>query len=402
MTASLLNFLQKKQNYKKANYSSYIPYTYQAEWSERNYHQFCLEGYISNVICYRAINMVAKAAASAEWYLYQNKNGKNLRLNNHPALALLTRPSHATSCNDFFEQIYSYLLISGNAYIALTIIDNRPYELNILRPDRVEIVPGQYGYPVGYKYKIGDYEKFYPYEVDNSNVLHLKQFNPINDWYGLSPVEAAAYAIDQHNQAAKWNQSLLQNGARPSGALIIKNDSNYPGFLTDDQFERIKREIEESYTGSRNSGRPLLLEGGVEWKEMGLSNRDMDFMEAKHTSAREIALAFGVPPQLLGIPGDNTYSNMQEARLALWEQTILPLLDYVQNELNHWLAAKYQENISFVYNKDNITALAPRRQRQWERINNADFLTINEKRELLGFPPLKEGSILSQKEKNNE
>ena len=88
--------------------------------------------------------------------------------------------------------------------------------------------------------------------------------------------------------------------------------------MADAQFERLKKELSDQYQGTANAGRPLLLEGGLDWKPMSLSPKDMDFMEAKHSAAREIALAFGVPPMLLAIPGDNTYSNYQEANRVFW------------------------------------------------------------------------------------
>ena len=99
------------------------------------------------------------------------------------------------------------------------------------------------------------------------------------------------------------------NSARPSGALVYTSG----GALTPDQFERLKRELADNFSGARNAGRPLLLEGGLDWRAMSLSPRDLDFLESKHAAAREIALALGVPPMLLAIPGDNTYSNYQEA-----------------------------------------------------------------------------------------
>src|SRR5262249_6059682 len=142
-------------------------------------------------------------------------------------------------------------------------------------------------------------------------ILHLTCFHPLDDHYGLSSLEAAAVAVDTHNAAASWNKALLDNAARPSGALVYAGPDG--AVLSDNQFQRLKRELEDTYQGAVNAGRPLLLEGGLDWKAMSLSPKDMDFMEAKHAAAREIALAFGVPPMLLGIPGDNTYSNYQEA-----------------------------------------------------------------------------------------
>ena len=133
---------------------------------------------------------------------------------------------------------------------------------------------------------------------------------PANDHYGLSPIEAAATAIDIHNTASRWNKALLDNSARPSGALVY---TSRDGNLTPEQYDRLKAELEQGFQGAAHAGRPLLLEGGLDWKSMSLSPKDMDFIEAKHVAAREIALALGVPPMLLGIPGDNTYSNYQEA-----------------------------------------------------------------------------------------
>ena len=111
----------------------------------------------------------------------------------------------------------------------------------------------------------------------------------------------------------------------------------------------------------------------------------MDFINIKYNSAREIALAFGVPPQLLGIPGDNTYNNFSEARLFLWEQTILPMVDCVLSNLNNWLYGMYEENIEITYDKNSIVQLAPRRAEFFNTINNATFLTDEEKKKILNF-----------------
>ncbi|WP_458694298.1 phage portal protein [Wolbachia endosymbiont (group A) of Andrena hattorfiana] len=161
----------------------------------------------------------------------------------------------------------------------------------------------------------------------------------MNDWYGLSPIEAAAYSIDQYNQAGAWNQAMLQNGARPSGAIVVKSAKDGSGgSLSQEQYQRLKEQINDHYSGSVNAGRPILLEGGLEWKEMSLSPRDMDFIESKHSSARDIALAFGVPPQLLGIPGDNTYSKLVEARL-------IPLgTDGFTNARKYYLSPEFLAN----------------------------------------------------------
>lgn len=361
----------------------------QPVWTPREYTKFAEEAYSRNVIAHRAIAMIAKSAASVPWLLYRQEKNTKMEVSGHPLLSLLQKPNPCCAGAEFFESIISYRMISGNAYIRMIAAEDEiPRELHVLRPDRVMVIAGRNGMPAGYRYTVGEHYEDYPVNRLNgkSNVLHLKYFHPLNDWYGLSPIEAAAYSIDQHNQAAAWNQSMLQNGARPSGALVVKTAGDGTGgSLTEEQYMRIKAQIDEGYSGAVNAGRPLLLEGGLEWKEMSLSPKDMDFIEAKNSSARDIALAFGVPPQLLGIPGDNTYSNLQEARISLWEETILPLLDYLVDVLNNWLVPMFGNNLMLNYDADAISALSGKREMLWERLEKANFLTENEKREMAGF-----------------
>lgn len=357
-------------------------------WTSRDYHKFADEGYIRNVIAHRAVNLVAEGAASVPWVLFEKSTGSRQRVGAHPVLKLLMRPNPLQGGAEFFQSIYANRMIAGNAYIQMAgPKEGAPLELHALRPDRVAVIAGKNGLPGGYRYTVGDHYADFAVNpaTGQSPILHLKAFHPLNDWYGLSPIEAAAYSIDQHNQAGAWNQALLQNGARPSGALVVSMQDHTGGVLSEDQYTRIRQQIDEQYSGPANAGRPLLLEGGLEWRDMSMSPRDMDFINAKHSAARDIALAFGVPPQMLGIPGDNTYSNMAEARLALWEQTILPLVDSVCDALNNWLSPFYGKHVELAYDTDGVSALASRQEKVWERVNNATFLSDEEKRELVGL-----------------
>ena len=383
------NLFVKKEKKSYSNFSTkaYYKGTSKPVWTDRSYLQLAEEAYIKNVIANRCISMIAKGASCINFQIIDKKT--NEILDNHELTKLLNRPNPLTSKIDFFETIFSHKLIAGNVFIQ-GIFSNKnyknPIELYILRPDRVSVLTSDNIIPCGYKYKVDSYERIFSISpIDGkSEILHIKNFHPTNDWYGLSQIESGAYAIDQHNEASRWNQSMLQNGAKPCGALIVKNENN-DGFLTEEQFDRLKNQFNEEFSGSQNAGKPLLLEGGLEWKEMSLTPKDMDFINIKYNSAREIALAFGVPPQLLGIPGDNTYNNFSEARLFLWEQTILPMVDCVLSNLNNWLYGMYEENIEITYDKNSIVQLAPRRAEFFNTINNATFLTNEEKKKILNF-----------------
>ena len=194
-------------------------------------------------------------------------------------------------------------------------------------------IPDRYEYVVN-----GKVQNIFPIDPDtgNSEVKHIKLWNPLDDYYGLSPLQAAAEEVDQHNLSSQHNINLLNNGARPSGAVIFKpkDDQGFTVNLSESQRQQLLTDLNNRFSGSQNAGRPMLLEGDFDWKEMGLSPKDMDFINLKHMSATDIALCFGVPNQLVGVPDSQTYSNVAEARLALYEETIIPHLKLIQSDLN--------------------------------------------------------------------
>ena len=246
----------------------------QPVWSPRNYESFAREAYGKNVVAYQSINRIADAIASVRMSVYRGEQ----ELTEHPLLTLLRRPNPMQSYGDYMRAKVSFIMLAGNGYEERFLVGSEVKELYQLRPDRMSILPSASGVPAAYIYKVG--QNTTRWEVDprtlNSDVRHLKLFNPLNDWYGMSPVEAGAYALDQNNESMAWMQALLQNSARPSGALTVKDS----GTLSDENFNRLKAQIEEQYSGSSNAGRPMLLEGGLEWQQMGLSPTDMGIIES--------------------------------------------------------------------------------------------------------------------------
>lgn len=178
---------------------------------------------------------------------------------------------------------------------------------------------------------------------------------------------------------------LIDNSARPSGALVYQPKEG--GNLSPQQHERLKRELAEGYSGAEGAGRPLLLEGGLDWKPMSLTPRDLDFAEAKNGAARDIALALGVPPLLIGLPGDNTHANYQEANRAFYRLTVLPMVSRTLGALVQGLADP-DEAVRIDPDLDAVSALSPERSELWARVSAAPFLTDAEKREALGYAPV--------------
>jgi len=344
----------------------------------RSYDQLAREGYCENVIVYRAVTLIARNLASVPWRLQEG----NKRLDRHPLLTLMQQPNASQTGVSFLEALTSHLLLAGNAYVELSTTDKNLLQCYLLRPDRVQVVP-QEGEP-HYLYGVGDNRRVIQRSPSSllSPLLHLKMFHPLNDWYGMSAIEAAASSIDQHNEVGHHNLSLMQNGGRPSGALILKGEH---GTLSEEDYQTLREEIRTVFQGSQNAGRIIFLEGDMKWQEMGVSPKDLDFVSGKYLSAREIAQAFGVPAMLVGVPGDATFANYREARLHLWEDTILPLLDKILSEMNQWLCPLYGETLQFSYDLENIPALVVRRESLWARMEGCSFLTNDEKRAALGY-----------------
>lgn len=352
-----------------------------AAWTRRDYATLAREGFMRNPTVHRCVRLIAEAAASVPWLLYEQQS----EVSEHPLLELLARPNPRCSGASFMEVLYGHLLMSGNAYVEL-VEAGETRELHLLRPDHVAVVTDASGWPVALEQRQGEKKRRIPLGSEREgSALHLRLFHPLDDLYGFPPLQAALMALDIQNAAGRWNKALLDNSARPSGALVYAPKDG--GNLTEEQYERLKSELEEGYTGAARAGRPMLLEGGLDWKAMGLTPKDMDFVEAKNGASREIALAFGVPPMILGIPGDNTYANYQEANRAFYRMTVLPLVARTAAELSAFLVPRFGSSLRLSFDADQIDGLALEREALWSRIGAADFLTDDEKREAVGYGP---------------
>ncbi len=355
-------------------------------WSPRDTLSLTRSGFLANPVGFRAVKMLAEAAAALPLVL-QNAD---TRFETHPVLSLLARPNPAQGQAELFEALYGQILLSGDGYLEAVSDPADPAgalrELHVLRSDRMRVVPGDDGWPMAYDYVVGARKHRFAVTLGQSPICHIRQFHPTDDHYGLSPMQAAATAIDVHTAASRWSKSLLDNAARPSGAIVYKG-ADGQGAMSADQFDRLLSEMEAHHQGARNAGRPMLLEGGLDWKPMGFSPSDMEFQKTKEAAAREIALAFGVPPMLLGLPGDMTYANYQEASRAFYRLTVLPLVGRVAAAVGHWLSEWLGEALTLKPDLDQVPALASEREAQWARVSRAAFLSNAEKRRMLGLPP---------------
>lgn len=345
------------------------------------------EAYNKLVVAFRCVNVIANAAASVKFNLFSGDK----EIEEHAVLDLLKRPNPMQGGFQFLSECVSYFAIHGNCFIeGLSAGPQRPpVELRCHRTSRFSIRPGANFIPSAYVMRFGGgKEVTFPVDImGRSAILHLKTFNPLDDYWGQSPINPAALDVDTLNSASMWNLSLLQNSARPCGIFFYTGEGN----LKDEQRRQLRKDIDDMWKGAVNAGKPLLLGGKMDFKEAGFNPKDMDFLNSKKVSKTDIALAFGVPGQLVGISESQTFANYEQAVLSFYLETVLPITKIFCTELNHWLLPSYGENLELRPDEDSIMALEPMRKVQWDKALSATWLTPNEKRSLTGYAPYEGG-----------
>lgn len=375
------------------------------------------QSYERGATVYGCVSTIAQACATVPWVLYERgrtKGSKMRRLatkaafdqafiksldfqtyprlrkalelteiEQHPLLTLLERPNESQSQSDYVEQLLSYLLIAGNGYEQFLAPETgpnkgRPLEMWNHRPDRIEILVSKTegaDLIAGYQYKVGANKEPFP----AASIIHHKFFNPTDDFYGMSPLQAAIRAWQTENLGADWNFALLNNAARPSGMLVV------PTTLSEDVYERLKTEITSSYAGAKNAGSPMLGEGGIKWEQMSLSPMELDFLAGMRDAAIRICRVYHLAPEIIGVPDAKTYNSLAEARKAMWQEACLPLLDRLRNRYNQRLVPAFGDRIFLDYDRDEIDAIQEDQGKVWDKLNRTKFLSTNEKRLAAGY-----------------
>lgn len=356
--------------------------------------KYAIEGYIKNIIVYRAITLISDQIKRMKYRLYStNSKGEIIsEIFNHPLLTLLQAPYPNMNKTAFINRIMTQKLIYGNYYIEKVYKDRTglynntiPLALRALRPDWITITEGNNGLNAAYGYNPdrGEHIRFQVTVIGKSNILHGMLINPDDDHHGLSPLVPASYSIDTHNAAGKWSYNFLKNGARPSGVLEVPAGIE----LHDTTFERLKKEIQDKFTGPAKAGKPLVLEGGMTWRQISTNSKDAEFIEMKKQATHEIALAFGIPIEMLNTE-QTKYDNLNAAYDQLYHDQVLPLAEEFIDDLNLELVPLYGSNLLLEGDFSHTKVMQTAKLRLMEKINSINYITNNEKRNMTSFEPL--------------
>ncbi len=366
------------------------------------YERLSIEGHKNSATVRAVISRVARRTAELPLKLqrHNKSTGKWADLDDteddeHPLMQLMQRPNPRQTKTDFFESVFAARFLAGESFI----LPNGPSpampptELWWARPDKMRCIPNTDGTVQAWKYKVGRGEHTFDMKMKEGwicPVMQWKTFNPLDEWRGLSVLGSGKMQISQLNEGARWNANTLKNGMRPTGAFIYAPKDQMGRSLTSDQRKQLKQDIDDHISGGQNAGKPLILDGGLTWQEMSISPKDLEWLEGLRDAARVICFLMGYPPIMLGIPGDATYKNYNEARMSFYQDTAIPLMDSLLAELNVWLTPMYGDDLRLMIDQDQVEALSELRALIWDRAEKCSFLTPNEKRAMVGMDELED------------
>ena len=350
-------------------------------WPERGDEAARARVYQQSPWVYIAINRIAEAAALVPLQVMRLEGERRLAVERHPLERLLDAPNPQLSRFALLEQTVGMLELTGNAYWLLAGAGATPDEIWPLRPDRVRVVPDSAGLLRGYVYEI-DGQRL---PLEAAEVIHFRRWHPANDYYGLSALEAGRLAIRSDRAMAEWNHSAFgQDSGVPAGIVSIRD------FVTDADFERIKREWRQSHGGPQRRT-AFLRGGGISWQNIGLSHNELDFLKGREAHRNEILNLFGIP---VGLVSENaTEANARVAERLFIERTLWPRLVRIASVITRGLLPFWPGEHVAQFEDIRPTDT---RARLEEIRTAAPLLSINELRErYYQLPPVPWGALPS-------
>lgn len=356
--------------------------------------------YRTNPIVRRATKLCAESVAAVEPVV--QVNGKET----HPAAEaireLMRKPNPRQTRFDFTLELAAYLKLSGNGWVeANPGVFDHYLETYVLRPERMRIKPGPTGAPMEFIYDPGTGKRAKYWDErgvsDDSAkpglILHIKDFAPDHDWFGAGALEAADGSIAVYESAQTLARNMFDSGLIMSG--ILSYDPQVPAgaakpSLTADQRNKLQEILDKFKLGKSRAGGAMIADAALKWVPMTSNLVDLQAEEIRNQAARGIANAAGVPPMLLGIPGDNTYANFQEASRAFTRSTVLPDCQRLFGGLARWYGQlmDVKDEVTIEVQEEKLWALSDEIASLWARVDNAQGLSIDERREAKGWEKL--------------
>ena len=354
-----------------------------ASYPDANYENFASEGYGKNEIVHACIRELATSAATPRYYVSApSTDGGTVEVDRGLLYDLTTKPNPYSDWYSFIERLVTFLMVAGNAYaIKERARNDQVSAIYLLRPDRVTIVPGDYG-AQGYIYTVGSTE----YSVDVRDMCHLALPHPSGDLYGLSPLKVLSRMVNLDLNMTDFAKIYFQNAGVPSGLLKIKRR-----LTSQEEASTIRSRWRSQFGGVNNFHRIAILDDDAEYQPMSNSPKDMELAGLHNLTESRICAVFGVPPILVGANVGlqrSTFSNYREARLAFHSETLEPMVARILRYFNRNLFDEYTGNETLAVDWAAMRGVLDDQAATTARLTAlfaGGIITLNEARGELGF-----------------
>ena len=393
-------------------------------WNPENDTTYINEGYRKNATVYSLVNIIAKAASSIPFQVYEKVNDndyKRYKAMNSGTLdssvmhkadylkkkalvelydtdlhKLLERPNPAQSYASWITEIIAFGKLTGNRYIYGIAPETgngagKYKELYVMPSQLIEIVSGGIMQPVK-EYQI---EYNGQYKIPADQICHIKDFNPYFDGsgshlYGQSPLRAGLRSMTTNNEAVQTGVKYLQN---QTARGVLMSDE---GDLNEMQAQQLKDKFRKNFQGSDNAGDVIITPKKLSWVNFGLNASDLSLIEQYNASIKDLCNIYNVPVTLLNNTESSTFNNVKEAKKALYQNCVIPELNKIADELNRWLAPKYGDKLCIEFDYSAIPELQEETEKVVDQMAKAWWLTPNEKRSAMSFGADEENEILNE------
>jgi len=289
------------------------------------------EGYNASAIVYAAVEKRAKLIATAPWKAERWQGDGWVHVPNSPLQQLIDSPNPDTSWYELIYAASQALDLSGNAFISEVKGGSRgkPFQLWNLPSQYIKIKPGRERLVEYYEYE----ESAGKYKIPEADMVHLRMPNPNSRWFGMPVLMAAGRATDVDRESGAWQKASLQNRG------VVDLHIEVPDTVSAEQRAEIRDKIMERQTGPNNARAPIVSSGKV--NNLGMTAVEMDFVNSRKETWKEIAMVFGTPLAALGLIDDVNRANGEAMERMVWQDTIIPQLELIKRQLTHQLAKDF-------------------------------------------------------------
>lgn len=350
-----------------------------------DYRDLVTNGYKRNPDLYAVVRLLTRAGASLPWYLVTlDADGNEQEYRNPELMRRLERPSPGITFNFWIEQCLTDYLLAGNQYNYTIDVMGKVQEWVRLRPDYIAVnTSSNLMAPIrSYQYTYGVNT-----ELPVERVTHWRMFDPLNEWYGMSPLEAAIRSVAMGNAGIDWNTATLQNMGRFSGIMKFADS------LSPEQRDQIYRAYEDRLAGSRNAGKPLVTDLDFEWQQTSMSMLDADWINGLNLTKQQIAAVYGVDSGLIGDKTASTYNNMEQATLRMYYDVVIPMMSGLSDVINMGIVQTWDANARLRFDFEAIDAIKRDQATAYQRLEQVSFLTFNEKRREIGYENIEDPAM---------